>query len=324
MLEILTNGPLNTVQDLGRPGAMSIGASGGGVMDRQAFMHGNILCGNVCDAAGIEIAYFPFKVRFHAACLFAVTGARSPTTLSGKILPDNWCHAASPGDILTLAAPDRGVRAYLCVSGGIDLPILLGGRGTDIRSGFGGYLGRGLQKNDRLPLSESTVMPAIPRDGHGLSTSLSLPMGGTETLSLIPAAEYDAFTDHAHQLLADQEWSITPSANRVGYRLEGAQPLSTTRALNLLSHGLLPGTVQVPPSGQPIVQMADANSCGGYPKIGIVIEDDLDRLSQMSPGTSLRFSLISRPEALERLRARRSGFTTLTKQLGTARTHLHV
>lgn len=321
MLEVLTNAPLNTVQDLGRPRAIPFGVSCGGAMDRNAFALGNILVGNAPDAAGLEIAFFPFRVRFRQDCVFAITGAPAKVRLDAVPLPSCWSMKARPGQTLVMDAPEKGMRSYLAVAGGLDVPRVLGGRATDIKGEFGGFEGRGLQKGDLLPCGGGKTGP-MPANGVGLSGLAPLPDKNGMELHILPAAEYGEFTEQAQACLVQQHWRITTHANRVGFRLEGETTLQTRRPLNLLSHGLLPGTVQVPPSGQPIIQMADANTCGGYPKIGIVVEPDLSFLSQIPPGGYVTFRLIDQDQALARLRAHRQHLRQLAEQVSATKTYI--
>ena len=321
MLEILTNAPLNTVQDLGRPGSISYGVACGGVMDCNAFKLGNILVGNSPDAAGLEIVFFPFKIRFQQDCVFAITGAPAKVRLDTVPLPSCWSMMARAGQTLVMEAPEKGMRSYLTVAGGLDVPCVLGGRATDIKGGFGGFEGRGLQKGDLLPCGKSTTC-SMPTNGLGLAELPPLPHKNGLELHVLPAAEYEEFTQESQACLVQQQWRITTQANRVGFRLEGDTPLQTRRPISLLSHGLLPGTVQVPPSGQPIIQMADANTCGGYPKIGIIAEPDLSLLSQMPPGGLVTFRMITHEQALNRFRAHRQHLRQLAEQIDAAKAYI--
>lgn len=322
MLEILTNAPLNTVQDLGRAGSLPFGVSCGGVMDRTAFILGNILVGNKPDAAGLEIVFFPFRIRFRQDCVFAITGAPAKVQLDAMPLPACWSMKARAGQTLALEAPKKGMRSYLTVAGGVDVPTLLGGRSTDIKGSFGGFEGRGLQKGDLLSCGTTTASLPVPVNGLGLAAHPPMPDKDGVELHVLPAAEYEEFTEQAQACLVQQPWRITTQTNRVGFRLEGDSALQTRNPLSLLSHGLLPGTIQVPPSGQPIIQMADANTCGGYPKIGIVSEPDLSFLSQMPPGGWIRFRMIDHEQALARLRAHRQYLRQMAEQVDTAKSHI--
>ena len=162
----------------------------------------------------------------------------------------------------------------------------------------------------------------MPTNGRGLAVLPPLPHKNGLKLHVLPAAEYEEFTQESQACLVQQQWRITTQANRVGFRLEGDTPLQTRRPISLLSHGLLPGTVQVPPSGQPIIQMADANTCGGYPKIGIIAEPDLSLLSQMPPGGLVTFRMITHEQALNRFRAHRQHLRQLAEQIDAAKAYI--
>lgn len=319
MIEILTGSALNTIQDQGRPHAMTLGVARGGAMDGPALACGNMLLGNPtgdpagdrtsdrtsdsgepAGAAGIEIAFFPFRVRFLAALAFAVTGARGPVRLDGLALPPDWACWAAPGQVLEIGPPAEGCRTYLALAGGIDVPLVLGARATDLKGGFGGLEGRALQRGDVLRCGPAAE-PGPPRCGWGLAERCPLPDAGETRVRVLPAAEFGDFTAAARHAFLAETWRVTPSANRMGYRLEG-EPLALQRATSLFSHGIVPGTVQVPPAGQPIVQMADANTCGGYPKIATVIAPDLRLLAQTPVNGRIRFVETSRAEAVAALR----------------------
>ena len=299
MIEILSSGALNSVQDRGRRGSLSSGVSRSGAMDLAALAAANALIGNDAGAAAIEVAAFPFRLRFQAGAAVAVTGALAETRLSGCRLPPWWATEARAGDELTIAPPTLGARVYVAVSGGIDVPLLLGARATELKSGYGGHEGRGLRRGDLLPLG-SRVPGRLPDGGIGAPP----PPGRDDAdrpLRLLPAAEWPEFSDEARRLLMTTDWQVTAEADRQGCRLTGPE-LIRVRPRELMSHGIVPGTVQVPPSGRPIVQLAEANTCGGYPKIGTVIEADLWRLGQAMPGDVVRFTLVDRDAAVAALR----------------------
>lgn len=305
MIEILSTGAVNSVQDRGRFGYLDAGVGRSGAMDGPALELANRMIGNDADCAGFEVALFPFRLRFLSSRLFAVTGAECEVTIAGHRLPAWWAATAREGDVLEIAPPRRGARAYLSFAGGIDVPEILGSRATDLKSGWGGFEGRGLKRGDRLRLrpamSHLLDLPA----GLGLDPArigFALPASGEPTiLRVLPSAEYRFFDQGSLEGFFADDWVVTEEANRQGCRLAGPA-LQLTRRLDLFSHGLVPGTIQVPPSGQPIIQLAEANTCGGYPKIANVIEPDLWRLAQAPSGSKLRFVEVERREAIEILR----------------------
>jgi biotin-dependent carboxylase-like uncharacterized protein len=300
MMEVLTASALATVQDLGRLGSLSLGVGVSGAMDPLALVCGNILLGNDDGSAGIEIPVFPFAVRFLRPGVFAVTGADCMASLDDVPVLPWWTYRVDAGQVLTLSLPQpaawRASRAYLCVAGGVDVPVVLGSRSTQLRGGFGGFEGRPLRDGDRIPVADH----AETREGFGLvPPALDLPfeVDGVPAVRVLPAAEYDAFTSSSRDALWSCAWKITAHADRYGYRLAGDE-LRPSQPLELRSHGIVPGVIQVPHGGQPIIQMRDAQPSGGYPKIGTVIEADLWRLGQAPIGSRIRFVRCSWDEAL--------------------------
>lgn len=325
MIEILSSSALSTVQDLGRAGNLRFGVGTAGAMDRLALMVGNMMVGNPREAAGIEVPLLPFQVRFLSDLDFAVTGADCVATLDGKALLPWWTCRASAGQVLTLGAPgsgfSSGARSYLLVTGGVDVPQVLGSRSTQLRGQFGGHQGRALQKGDRLPcaaLDPSKHQSPLSQRGDGgmgfgvVPPEVSLPdsafleqpdtnAGQLTAMRVLPAAEYEDFDAASVQAFWATDWKISAQSDRYGYRLAGPA-LALKTAAEIRSHGIVPGVIQVPNGGQPIIQMRDAQPSGGYPKIGTVIEADLWRLGQAPAGSRIRFVPSSYPAAVAALR----------------------
>jgi 5-oxoprolinase (ATP-hydrolysing) subunit C len=300
MIEIIATSALATVQDLGRRGAFKWGVGTSGAMDDLAVAAGNILLGNPDDAAAIEIQIFPFRIRFLEDLAFNVTGADCDGMLDDlPILP--WCvQHAKAGQVLHLGLPRRdgwaASRAYLCLAGGIDVPAVLGSRSTHLRGEFGGLEGRPLRAGDKL--ATGTLRAAATRVGlRPPALEMPLTVDGLPAVRVLRAAEYEAYTPQAQTSLWSEPWRISPQSDRYGFRLEGT-PLMPKVPLELRSHGIVPGVIQVPHGGQPIVQMRDAQPSGGYPKIGTVIEADLWRLGQATIGSRIRFVEVSWDQAV--------------------------
>lgn len=323
VLEIRSNGALNCVQDLGRAGWLAQGVSLGGAMDRPALALANALAGNPAGSAAVEISQFPFRARLLADATLAWTGADSAVSLDGEAHPPWWSLAARAGQTLVIAPPRRGTRVYLACGGGIDVPQVLGARATDLKAGFGGVGGRGLQRGDTLAVTgagdaSARAFGLCPPERLRLFDELEQ---GVVTVAALAAAEYAAFTDQAREAFVQTHYTISSEANRTGYRLQGAA-LALSAPLELLSHGILPGTVQVPPDGQPIVQLADANTCGGYPRIATLIDSQLWRLAQAGPGMRLRFELLDADAALALLRSDALAHQRLLADIARWRQHL--
>ncbi|KAA2213033.1 biotin-dependent carboxyltransferase family protein [Pseudoroseomonas oryzae] len=299
MIEILAATPLSSVQDLGRSGVRRYGIGVSGAMDPMALSAANLLLGNERGAAGIEITASPLRLRFLADTAFSLCGADGAATLDGLPLPPFWAMAARAGQELSVRAPRAGMRAYLAVAGGIDVPVVMGSRSTDLKTGFGGHEGRGLAAGDRLPIGTPAAPPRIPEGGFGVAPPAGMPLSEADTteVRVIRAAQYGRFPEAAHETFWSTAWTLRPDSNRMGFRLAGPALIPVER-VELLSHGILPGVVQVPPAGEPMIQLNDANTCGGYPKMGVVIGADLWRLGQLRLGGGLRFAEATREEAL--------------------------
>lgn len=305
MIEVLTAGALTTVQDRGRYGCLRWGVGTAGAMDGMALAAGNILLGNDDDCAAIEVQIFPFRVRFSEDCAFAITGADCGARLDDLPLMPWSVHQARAGQELQLGAPlpgrSRASRAYLCLPGGVDVPVVLNSRSTQLRGAFGGLEGRALRRGDTLRAGK----PSTERGCAGLGLlppGIALPLrrDGCPAVRVLPAAEYGGYTEASQAAFWRNEWKITPQSDRYGYRLAG-EALQPLAPMEMRSHGIVPGVIQVPPDGQPIVQMRDAQPTGGYPKIGTVIEADLWRLGQAPIGSRIRFVETSWEEALAAL-----------------------
>ncbi|MBS0341056.1 MAG: biotin-dependent carboxyltransferase family protein [Proteobacteria bacterium] len=319
MIEVLSAGALTTIQDRGRQGCLRWGVGTAGAMDGVALATGNLLLGNDEDCAAVEVQVFPFKVRFDGDCAFALTGADCDARLDGLPLLPWSAHQARAGQTLQLGTPKPGARrtsrAYLCLPGGADVPTVLHSRSTQLRGAFGGLQGRPLQRGD-------TLKPAAPQAGLAaaglglMPPEIALPLSrdGCAAVRVLPAAEYDCYTPQSQEAFWQQEWKITPQSDRYGYRLAG-QALQPVAPLEMRSHGIVPGVIQVPPDGQPIVQMRDAQPTGGYPKFGAVIEADLWRLGQAPIGSRIRFVKTSWDEALDAIGQLRAWLDDAARQV---------
>ncbi|MGC7404769.1 biotin-dependent carboxyltransferase family protein [Pandoraea pneumonica] len=300
MIDILRAGLLTTVQDLGRTGQREFGVASGGAIDPLACAVANRLVGNDLNAATLEITMGTCALRFSSATVVALTGADCHADLDGVPVWSWWRFPVARGQTLTLRPARFGMRTYLAVAGGIDVPVALGSRSTDLAAGFGGHEGRALHDGDRLSIGHASaathnVGPLGVRPPLWLSDPLA------HRVRVLPGPEYDDFTAATHKTFWENPWQVTPNSNRMGYRLAGPEALARkkNRAHDLPSHGVLPGVIQVPPSGQPIILLADAQTTGGYPKIGTVISADLWRLGQARLGSTLYFSECTQAEARE-------------------------
>ena len=290
MLKIIRAGINATLQDSGRPGWRQFGISSGGVLDEPAMRTANLLVGNPQQQAVLEITLGQFCAEFQRDGWFALTGADCNADLDGQPVWTGWRLPVKKGQRLTLAMPKHGMRSYLAINGGFAIEPLLGSCSTDIKAAFGGWQGRRLQDDDLLPL-------APPTCAFSKSAGVRQLLWGNR-LRALPGPEYHEFSQDSQEAFWRVSWRLDPQSNRMGYRLQG-RPLERNGNRELLSHGLLPGVIQVPHNGQPIVLMADAQTTGGYPRIACVIEADLYRLAQARLGEPIHFMHCSLEEALQ-------------------------
>ncbi len=306
MIEIITVGPQTSIQDHGRPGYLRYGVGCSGAMDTVALRAANIWLGNEENAAGIEIPSFPFRMRAHKKLHLAITGADSDVWID-DVPGSSWCRfTLDAGQTLHIGAPLHFSRCYLSVAGGWDVPVILGSRSTQNRGSFGGLEGRPLRVGDRLGVcTQSSQIAELPENESWLGflppvpALASAPDNNTaRILRVLPAGEYDHFTDAAIDAFWQTPWKVSLQSNRAGYRLAG-ETLTFRTKVEMRSHGIVPGVIQVPPNGLPIIQLSDAHTAGGYPKIGTVIEADLWRLAQAPLGSEIRFRKVNYDEAIK-------------------------
>lgn len=290
MIEVLLAAPQLTVQDTGRRGSRRLGVPRCGMLDALALQKANLLLGNPADAAGLEITFGPVRLRALVDLHIALMGTDLRAMLQdggerrGSMAPlaPGFVHLWPAGMILSLEAPPHGIgRTCLAVAGGIDVPVVLGSRSTDLANRFGGLGGRPAATGDRLPIGCSHVWP-IPHQG------LRQPAADGH-LRILPGPDYHELDGHTQHVLYTTPWRVTPSSNRMGLRLDGPR-LDVAQSDSRLSFGVLPGQIQVPADGQPIVLAADAQTTGGYPCVASVIDSDLWQLAYLTPGTRLTFS----------------------------------
>ncbi|MGC4852289.1 biotin-dependent carboxyltransferase family protein [Micromonospora sp. DT4] len=276
-IEVLRAGALTTVQDLGRPGWAHLGVPRSGALDPAALRLANRLVGNTEEAAGLEITLTGCALRLTRATTVAITGAEV-TVRAGERAGDTGRPLTVPaGTVLRVGPARRGVRSWLAVAGGIDVPAVLGSRATDTLSGLGPAP---LRDGDRLPLGPPTGEPAPVDVTIGVTPAPELRLG----VRLGPRDDW--FTPTALDRLFGSAYTVSPVSNRVGARLAGAA-LPRAVAGELPSEGIVLGAVQVPADGQPLIFLADHPTTGGYPVIGVVT--DVTPLAQARPGTTVRF-----------------------------------
>jgi len=307
MLRILRAGMMTSLQDQGRTGFRQYGISVGGALDQPAMRTANMLVGNPQQSAVLEIVLGQFKAQFTRDGWFALTGAGCNADLDGKPVWTGWRLPVKKGQVLSLATPTRGMRSYLAVNGGFAVPEMLGSVSTDLKAAFGGWQGRKLQDGDELPLGKPT------RDFKDKAGVRQLLWGNR--IRALAGPEYSEFSREAQQGFWRSPWKLSPQSNRMGYRLQGRE-LKRDATRDLLSHGLVPGVVQVPPNGQPIVLMADAQTTGGYPRIACIIEADLYHLAQIRLGEPIHFIHCTLEDAISAKQHQQRSFDQIAWGLG--------
>lgn len=290
-LAVVECGPFATIQDFGRFGWQRFGISASGAMDPVAMALANTLVGNDDAMAVIEMALLGATFRAEVPCRIALTGAEGAVSIDGSPAESWRAYDLPEGAILKIGAARTGMRFYLAVAGGFDLPPVLGSLSTHTRSELGGFEGRPLRAGDRLPLARLDAAAGAPLV---LPADRRPPAGGDIRVVLGPQA--DAFTEAGLETFLSATYVMSDRADRMGCELDG--PVVEHRdGFNIVSDGIMNGSVQVPGHGRPIVLLADRQSTGGYPKIATVIEPDLPRLAQRRPGEPVRFVAVAAVEA---------------------------
>lgn len=307
LVSVLAPGLLTTVQDAGRQGARAFGVGVSGAADAYSLAVGNVLAGNPPDAAALEITLTGPTLRFGRSATIALCGAAIDAHVDGIALPGWRPIRLRKGATLVLGACRRGARAYLSVAGGIDVPLVLGSRSTDLRGGFGGHRGRALRRGDEVSVGSPPGNARHHREAVAIAPwwidhEPDLDFSDSIAVRVLTGHDASQPSDalHAH------EWIVDASSNRQGLRLRGPA-LQAADARERISEPVTPGTIQLPSDGAPIVLLADAQTVGGYPRIGHVITADLPRLAQRRAGQRLRFipvdhALAARANAQQRAR----------------------
>jgi biotin-dependent carboxylase-like uncharacterized protein len=299
-LIVVRAGALTTVQDLGRVGWAHLGVPRSGAADRESLRLANRLVGNDAGAAGLEVTVGGLEVQATAHLTVAVTGAACPITVDGVPVPARAVLQPGPGARLRLGAAVSGVRAYLAVRGGIAVAEVLGSRSTDTLSGLGPAV---IADGDVLPIgTRAPGWPLIDVAAGSAGTN------DTVRLTAIAGPRADALADGGTQspgsltgltgltALTGTTWTVSGDSDRVGVRLEGPPlPIRHDGPVRP-SEGAVLGAIQVPPSGRPVLFLADHPVTGGYPVVAVVTDGSIDRAAQLRPGQRVEFRLLDPPE----------------------------
>lgn len=301
-------GPRTSLQDFGRIGFQRYGVSNSGAMDRLALAVANTLVGNGPGMGAIEFMLIGGTFLVEGGSVrVAVAGAPCAITLDGQPMAHSASFVAQPGQILTVGAMQAGVYAYLSIAGGVGLTPQLGSLSLHQRAALGGFHGRTFEVGDRIPLR-------LDKPPEGPSLVLHpVPIDAQAPIRIIFGPQDDYFTDAGIGTLLSASYMVSQEADRMGYRLTGPK-IEHAHGFNIVSDGIVSGSIQVPGSGEPIIMMADRQTTGGYPKIATVISVDLRFVAQRRPGEALRFKIIGMDEAQSLARERGAEIAALAGQ----------
>ena len=336
-IRVLSPGWLTSIQDSGRRGHAAIGVGLAGAMDDAALRLANALVGNDGNTAALEITLRGPRLRFDGDALVALTGAVIDARCGTHDIPSWRPVWIGAGNEVDLGGMRRGARAYLAVAGGIDVARVLGSRSTDINAALGPLAGRGLSAGDSLPVGataaerldpswralggrQSATHDSVVAAHWSLDPQPWFDLRGDQPVALVRGKHFNDLDAASQDSLFSGAFRIGNESNRVGYRLEGAK-LHTAAPLELISEGVVPGTMQLPPNGNPIVLMAEAPTTGGYPRIAHVAAVDLPRLAQRRPGDHVRFAEISLADAQTRYLQRERTLASLVHTINERLSH---
>ncbi|MGI4790471.1 MAG: biotin-dependent carboxyltransferase family protein [Janthinobacterium lividum] len=294
LLEVETGGLLTTVQDLGRIGQQRSGMTVVGAMDPFAASAANLLVGNERGAAVLEITLLGPTLRFLTQARIALCGADLTARLDGELLPLWKTVTVQTGQQISFGRRRSGARSYLAVAGGFSVPAVGGSRATFLRGKLGGFEGRALRPGDILPCFSMSLSSGERGLRPGDTPVYDVPA----VLCVLLGPQESQFTDEGRSAFLTATYTVSPQSDRQGYRLSGPA-VERTSAADILSEPMPLGGIQIPPDGQPILLMADRQTTGGYPLIGVVISADIPHAAQLAPGDTVRFVLVRLEEAVE-------------------------
>ena len=293
-IEVLQPGLATTVQDQGRIGYYDVGIPPSGALDQYSLLAANLLVGNADDAAGLECVYQGPQLRFTAPTVVAVTGAEMVPRINGEERPQWEAFPVAEGDVLDFAYLTAGARAYIGLAGGIAVEPVLGSRSTYALGAMGGYQGRPLQAGDALPTPDEAK--GIP--GRSVPADLRPSVGPEAEIRVVMGLYDHRLTAEGRRTFLETDWTLTPVADRIGFRYKGAelefvereQPFGAgSDPSNIVDAPYPIGSIQIPGGAEPIVLHRDAVSGGGYCMVATVISGDLDMVAQSAPKSRTRF-----------------------------------
>ncbi|GED66944.1 hypothetical protein BRE01_06460 [Brevibacillus reuszeri] len=306
MIKVLKAGLQTTVQDRGRIGFYEIGMPPSGAMDQYSYTVANLLVGNAPHAAALEITYLGPELEFEADTIISLTGGHIPPKINGQAVPMWETLAIKAGDVLSFDFVKSGARVYLAIEGGIDVPLIMNSRSTYTLIGIGGYQGRPLAAGDVLQTADMKEKD-VPVGSNISDADIPVFSKSHEVRVIVGLCSY-RLTEESKETFFHTEWTVTPEANRIGYRhrgerlkfVEREQPFGAgSNPSNVTDLGYPIGSIQVPDGVEPIVLLHDAVTGGGYATIATVISTDLNRMGQIKTNDKVRFVSVALEEALK-------------------------
>lgn len=292
-IRLINGGLLTTVQDAGRKGHQSSGFGVSGVMDQRSYQIANMLLSNDPEEAVLEATVMGPEILFLEDNLFAVTGGDFEPTLDGKQIDNYTVYLGRKGSVLKLSFAKEGARAYIAFAGGLDIPVVMGSRSTNLKCKIGGYQGRKLEAGDEIAFrAPVTELPNMYKRYEKIREFSEKEI----TLRVVLGPQEDYFTEEGIHTFFNSPYKVGQESDRMGFRLEG-EAIASKNGVDIISDGIAPGSIQVPASGMPIIMMADRQTTGGYAKIATVITTDLPKLAQSMPGTVVHFQQVTVEEA---------------------------
>ena len=298
-IKILDAGLLTTVQDLGRYGFQRYGVSASGVMDEYSAKIANKLVGNKVGEAVLETTLKGVQIEFLQNTAVAITGGNCDVTLNGTKIELWQNYLVNRGDILKMGICKSGLRNYLAFAGGIDVPVIMNSKSTNLKAKVGGFNGRKLMAGDILSVGVGSLETPLTLNKHYIPTySKDIKVG------VILGQQDDYFTEAGIKTFLNETYTVTQESDRMGIRLSSVSgaTIEHKNGADIISDGITFGAIQVPGSGQPIVMMADRQTTGGYTKIGNVISSDLAKLAQATPGTKVKFVEYTLEQAVQTIK----------------------
>lgn len=286
MIEIISAGMLSTVQDLGRFGVMKNGFTQSGVMDAYSTKIANKLCKNDINAPVIEMTMLGITAKFKGEHIFAISGGIFDVSLNGNSIRTNKAYIAKDGDVLSIKGAKQGLRCYLAVAGGFDVPLFMGSASTNLKINVGGFNGRKLKAGDILKIGKADKIKNIEKRELSENT-----YNNTVKVRVVLGPQDDMFSENDLMLFSKQQYTVTSDLDRMGIRLWGIA-LRGKEKLEIISDAITFGSIQITNSGMPIILMADHQTTGGYAKIATVISADLPKLAQVKPNDKISFEII--------------------------------